>query len=89
MKTELTAGERMVRRLSLRVGLERYLAASKTGFRWLPQTRHTFCGVTDEEFDGVLAEMELEGLIVRSAGKLGSVRLSLVGTTITEEENEQ
>jgi hypothetical protein len=62
------------RRLKLRVGVRRYLS-KRAGSHYLGQVRSNFYWASDEEFDGVTAEMMAEGVLAKTTGRDGGVKL--------------
>lgn len=74
MSDQYTAIERQLRRLSLRVGIERFLT---THDRYMTQVRTNFHHMSDEDFDGVITEMKGEGLLILTAGRDGGVKITI------------
>jgi hypothetical protein len=81
----MTDQEKQIRRLTLRVGVERFVTSN---WRYLSLVRATFHWASNEEFDSVLAEMVCEGLLAKMPGREGGVKLGLAAQLKQEATNE-
>jgi hypothetical protein len=74
------------RRLKLRLGITKYLS-KRGGSHYLGQVRGNFYWASDEEFDGVTTEMAEEGLLAKTAGRDGGMKLSISAQPAQEKTN--
>jgi hypothetical protein len=82
--SDLHAEGKVFRRLKLRLGITKYLA-KRGGSHYLGQVRGNCYWASEEELDGVIAELIAEGVLTKAIGRERGEKLVLTSAQPAQE----